>query len=288
MCVLGEVRHIWYRGVADNELCACGRAFHDCPFWSAVGDRAFGGWDHVDVATVRKLARRVDRMRYVPTGLMSGELSEYRAVAREYASYFSRVYDAAKQVSGASVIVDSSKNASTAYALRADPSINLSVLHVVRDSRGVAYSWTKEVPRPEVDGSSERPLMDRYPPWTSALLWDAHNLAFAMLARQGVPVHRVFYERFLADPVATTEAIARFLGVDATGVEQSIGQDSIALVETHQAAGNPIRFRRGNLAFRSDDEWREELPPAARRLVGALTWPLMAAYGYRHTLRARL
>ena len=71
----------------------------------------------------------------------------------------------------------------------------------------MAYSWTKQVARPETDGAEE---MTRYSPTRSAVLWDVHNAAFGMLRRRGVPVRMVRYEDFLADPVATTAAIAAF------------------------------------------------------------------------------
>ena len=35
--LLGEVVHLWERGVREDELCACGTAFSGCPFWSEVG-----------------------------------------------------------------------------------------------------------------------------------------------------------------------------------------------------------------------------------------------------------
>ena len=76
----GEVTHLWQRGLIDNELCACGTPFRDCPFWTAVGDRAFGGWDTVDAAVdhraeasrrpdpVRAAARAADRAHPAPPG----------------------------------------------------------------------------------------------------------------------------------------------------------------------------------------------------------------------------
>jgi hypothetical protein len=281
VCALGEVRHLWKRGVAGNELCSCGAPFHDCPFWSEVGSVAFGGWDKVDVDSVRALARRVDRMRCIPTDLASGTKSAHSALTRQYADYFARVYAAAGQVSGAGLVVDSSKNASTAYALRAHESINLRVVHVVRDSRGVSYSWMKRVPRPEAVATGDRPLMDQYPPWASALLWDAHNLALAVLGRCGVPVHRVLYEAFLADPVSTTSALAEFLGlIPAQSVGSFVTGNAVQLGPNHQVAGNPMRFRTGAVALRRDDEWRRRMSRSSRRLVGALTWPLLARYGY--------
>ena len=48
VAALGEMVHMWDRAVRDDELCACGQPFGNCPFWTAVGRRAFGGWDRVD------------------------------------------------------------------------------------------------------------------------------------------------------------------------------------------------------------------------------------------------
>ena len=48
----------------------------------------------------------------------------------------------------------------------------------------------------------------------------------------------------------------------------------------HQIAGNPFRFERGPLVLRVDDAWRSRLAIRSRVTVTAITWPLLAAYGY--------
>ena len=62
---------------------------------------------------------------------------------------------AAARVAGASVVIDSSKHSALAHCLRWSNAIELRVLQVVRDPRGVAYSWTKRVDRPETDGEQQ-------------------------------------------------------------------------------------------------------------------------------------
>jgi hypothetical protein len=37
---VGELVHLWQRGVRENNLCGCGRRFRDCPFWRRVGEGA--------------------------------------------------------------------------------------------------------------------------------------------------------------------------------------------------------------------------------------------------------
>ncbi|MDQ3457376.1 MAG: hypothetical protein M3513_18355 [Actinomycetota bacterium] len=185
VCSAGELIHLWRWGILDDERCGCGEPFSTCGFWTAVGRRAFGvsGWTRPLAQRLLHLRSRVDRARYVPqlsratsTHPRGGELAAYLDAYRD-------VYAALADVSGASVVVDSSKQASLAYCLRHDDEIDVRVVHVVRDSRGVAYSWTKEMARPEA--AEGRQLMTRYSPVRSALLWDANNASPAVLGRLG-------------------------------------------------------------------------------------------------------
>lgn len=276
VCALGEVVHLWQRDIRDDERCGCGVAFSACAFWEAVGERAFGGWRHVDVYRVLALRDAVERTRYIPRLAAARLPVEHVALIEEYAGYYAAIYDAAAEVAGASVVVDSSKHSALAHCLRWSPGLDLRVVHVVRDARGVAYSWTKTVTRPEADGCAE---MTRYSPTRSALLWNAHNAAFGLLARRGVPVRRIRYEEFLADPRAGLRELAAFAGLPA-GDLAFVGADHAELQPTHSAAGNPMRFHTGRIPLRRDDAWVEALPTGQRRLVGAVCAPLLRAYGY--------
>jgi hypothetical protein len=278
VCSLGEVVHLWQRDLCDDERCGCGDRFSACGFWQKVGAEAFGGWDGVDPRRVLDLQAAVERTRHIPR-LAAGPKPSGLA---EYTNFYERVYTAAATVSGATAVVDSSKHSALAYCLRHAADIDLRVIHMVRDSRGVAYSWTKHVPRPEADRDDE---MTRYSPSRSAVLWNAHNVSFGLLGKLGVPVRRVRYEELLADPRATLRSLARFAGLDESTVDLSFVRSAdkgffADLGPAHSAAGNPMRFTIGTVPLRRDDAWRKALPARQRRLVGALTAPLLSAYGY--------
>ena len=195
---------------------------------------------------------------------------------RSYADYYARVYKAAAEASGASVIVDSSKHSALAYCLRWS-GMDLRVVHMVRDSRGVAYSWTKHVDRPEAGDE-----MTRYSPARAAMLWNAHNAAFGLLDFCGVPLRRVRYESLISSPRETIASIAAFAGIDLIpGDLTFVGDDRVKLGVCHSAAGNPMRFVTGDIPLRHDDAWVAALPPRQRRIVGAITAPMLGAYGYR-------
>jgi hypothetical protein len=271
---LGEVVHLWQRDLRDDERCGCGARFSACTFWQRVGERAFGGWGNVDIARVQALQHAVERTRHIPRLTTAGASAD----VREYAACYAKVYAAAAEVAGAQVVVDSSKHSALAHVLRFADDLDLRVVHVVRDARGVAYSWTKTVARPETDGAED---MTRYSPARSALLWNAHNAAFGLLARRGVGVHRIQYEEFLTDPRTALIRLADFAGLPLTTADLAFLRPEYADLKVgHSAAGNPMRFTVGRLPLRRDDDWVRALPRGQRRLVGAVCAPMLRAYGY--------
>ncbi len=278
--VLGEVVHLWARALRDDESCGCGDPFSACPFWTEVGRRAFGGWHRLDAEQVLALKHRVDRTRHVGRLALPALRPAVRRDLLAYLDLYERVYAAAREVSGARVVVDSSKHASLAYCLRWSTGLDLRVLHVIRDSPAVAYSWSKQVVRPEAGDSDS--LMPVYGVLHVVGRWNADNAMFDLLRAVGERVHVVRYEDLLDDTRGTLLGTAAFAGLAvAPGDLEFLTGGGVQLGATHTVAGNPMRFRSGRLVLRRDDAWREAFPPANRRAVTALTLPVRARFGYR-------
>lgn len=282
VCACGEVVHLWQRGITGNERCGCGRQFGDCDFWAQVGAAAFGGWDKVSLDRLARLRESVDRTRFVP--LLAGPVlpAAMRRDLAEYTSYYLRVYQAVAQVSGRTTIIDSSKHASLAFCLSWRRELDLRVIHLVRDSRAVAFSWTTRVARPEASAES---YMTTYRPAAAAAHWNAQNGALHLLARRGTPVFRVRYEDLVEAPEPTLAELARFAGLSAPGQGPAFSRGdgdtrSVMLGTAHTVSGNPMRFSAGPTAIRGDERWRTAMPAPQRRAVTALTLPLLARYGY--------
>ncbi|MCW3816502.1 sulfotransferase [Micromonospora sp. DR5-3] len=286
VCAVGEVVHLWERALGADERCGCGERFTACPFWRQVGENAFGGWSAVDRAEVLALKDRVDRTRHIPRLAKSSLSPEQLADVREYASRYTRIYRAALAVTGARVVVDSSKHASLAFALRWAEGLDLRVLHLVRDSRAVAYSWGKQVRRPEVvDGED---FMPTFSPLEVSKLWTAQNAAFHLLAARA-EVLRLRYEDFTADPAGTVRRLREFAGLpdDPAALRILAGTDAaqgdtepVAPFRAHSIAGNPLRFSDGPLTVRRDEAWRTRLPRRSRAVVSLATLPFRVRYGY--------
>lgn len=275
----GEVVHLWRRGLVAGESCGCGERFHDCPFWREVGDIAFGGWSQVDVRRVLALRNGLDRTRFIP--LLTTPTGALRRRLEAYLQYYVRLYAAVRDVTGAAVVVDSSKHASLAYCLRWAADIDLRVLHVVRDSPAVAYSWTKRVRRPEADPATGEEYMATYRPGQAAMHWNVQNLSFDVLGRLGTPTQVLRYEDFVSAPGPELRRVAAFAGLRFDDKAFPVtGGDRVELSVTHSVSGNPMRFTAGEVRVRRDDAWRGRFPRRRRVVVSALTLPLRARYGY--------
>jgi hypothetical protein len=275
----GEVVHLWSRGVDANELCGCGLPFLECPFWSEVGRRAFGGWSEVDVKEILALQRRVDRNRFIPYMLFPVLSTRFRRDLQEYSARLERLYRAISEVSDGAVIVDSSKHASTAFLLRQVRSVRLRVIHLVRDSRGVAFSLAKQVRRPEA--MADESFMFRASSLRSAAEWVAFNLLLGLLRFVGTPTTVVRYEDMVRAPRSVISRALAAGGAHASAEDLAFVQGAhVTLGIDHTVAGNPMRFRHEPLELRVDEAWRSSMDRRARHVTTALTWPLLATYGY--------
>jgi hypothetical protein len=273
---IGEVRYLWERGLAGRQRCGCGMSVPDCPFWAAVLEETFGNMGHLDPAAMVALWRRVDGLGRLPWLLAPWRPPALERDVQAFREVLCRLYRAVRLVSGASLLVDSSKYASYGLLLAGVPEFDLRVLHLVRDSRAVAYSWLREKLMPEI--STEVSLMPIKRPWRSAVFWDLENLGLHLLRRLARGYQVLRYDDLTARPCAVLSAALERVGI-AADLEFLRG-GRLDLGVNHTVAGNPIRFLRGEVPIQPDAEWRTRLSPGARRLVTGLTWPLLVRYGF--------
>ncbi|HRD62590.1 sulfotransferase [uncultured Nocardioides sp.] len=282
----GEVNAIFSRVASQDQRCGCGEAFSECPFWTAVGAEAFGeafggafgGWDEV-TARMSALQPRLIRQRQVPR-LATGALgTAYGLELAEYLDVHHRLYQAIASVSGAEVVVDASKSTAQLFALRRIDGLDLRVVNLVRDSRGVANSWNKSgIVKPQ---SQEGAHMGTYAPHRLAVLWSALQLECTALRAAAPHSTRVRYEDLVAKPRPTVERALTELGLPPkAGDLAHVGENSVELGASHGVAGSRTRFTHGRIELQLDDAWRSTLPAGARRVVTAVTLPQLVGYGY--------
>jgi Sulfotransferase family len=277
----GELRRLWGEALPSGAPCGCGRPIGECPVWSkVVAHPAVSGLDPVQVdrwhlrstpvrRTLSLLRRRPDRG---PTQGPAQDESHFESsLDRDLAGYLNaaeRLYRAVAEVMEARVIVDTSKRAGDAAALLLMPGVDPFFVHLIRDPRGVAYSWAR---RKEPG----------HGPAATARDWMAFNLldeAIRRRAGKGRSV-RIRYEDLVNDPADALRSATRLMGEHVDEFPVRSGREALLRVN-HGVMGNPSRFVTGEVQLREDKEWKGALSRGRRAAVTALTAPLLARYGY--------
>jgi hypothetical protein len=273
---VGELRWVWKRGFSENHLCSCGAPFLACPYWTSITARALGEAGSVDASAMQAAARSVDRLRYIPYHAWP-RLSPpgFRRSLREYGAVLGRVFEATAERSGAQLIVDSSKEPAYAFMLRRVPALNVFLLHLVRDSRAVAFSWQRVRRRPEITDQTQ--FMPRYGVAKSSRDWMEKNALLELYGGTGGELARIRYEDMTERPVDT---VNHLLGRVESALGVSLGGCGDRDVTQHTISGNPVRFSDSVPTVLSDDEWHTAMDPRQRVEVSLLTAPMLVRYGY--------
>lgn len=274
---VGEIRNIWLHGMIQNKVCGCGMPFDECAMWQPILDEAFGGKDGVDPEKMIRLRESWVRTMHTPLMLVPSTRRLIRQRLAEYLDNLERLYDAVQATTGSRVIVDTSKFPSYGFAVGMVPSIDLRVIHLVRDPRAVAYSWLRKKLQPDPE-TPEYILQDS--PARSSLRWAARNLGTEAFWRRSPKKYLMLrYEDFVAEPRKTIEGALELVWEEATPVPH-VAEHEVKLGANHNIWGNPNRFQTGLVRLRPDDEWASQMRPQDKSLVTSLTLPLLVRYGY--------
>lgn len=278
---LGEV-WVW-RGtrVLEEQNCGCGKRAAECPFWSKALHLAYreAAAEGLHAPTPQDILRwQTDTAGWsrVPKLLRQSRRERGRSESLDALVRFTAaLYRAVAQISGARVIVDSSKWPANPGPLGLVPGIRPYAVHLIRDPRAVAFSWQRQ----KLWSASGEPMPKQNPIYSS-FSWIARNLlAERICARLSSAALTLRYEDFVADPADTLRRIGRL--VDSEPARLPLRDERTAILgQNHTLMGNPSRFATGPVEIRSDDEWKLRLGRWDDLLITAVTMPLLLRYGY--------
>lgn len=274
---VGELRFVWDRNIRSDRMCGCGTPFSACPVWQQILRVAYGDAppDTADMISW------MDRVLPLRSALLTRTRSNRRKLQRTYARHLNvleRLYHAAAEVSGARVVVDSSKYPSYAYLLSLIDSLDVVMVHLVRDPRAVAHSWTRN--KLEITRQGVEAPMGKVRPAHTAIDW----MMWSGLAEQygravSRPILRVRYEDFVTHPRTVLGTVLQYARLPEEPLD-FLTDGGVLLTGNHTVGGNPVRLRQGQVALRVDDQWRRSMRRQDRWAVTALAWPGMLGYGY--------
>lgn len=276
---VGELRYIWDRGIEKNWTCGCGSPFRDCQFWKTVFNKAFGGFDEVNVDLMLRYRSYLPSIKQkspnlsLNSGKPKNDLSH-----NHFNENLEKLYRTIRDVTGCEVIVDSSKWASYGEKISLLPSIQMYLIHLVRDPRAVAYSWKRTKKYEPFERSDV--YIPKHSSIRTSIEWGIWNMAVEVL-RNRIPEKSILlrYEDFGNDPRFAVDKVLDLFGVENQS-QQFVGDHQVDLGENHCVSGNPIRFARGDVRIQADMEWETNMSSVDKGVVQILTWPLLLRYGY--------
>jgi hypothetical protein len=269
----GEIRDIWQHGIVENKSCTCGVSFAECSAWQQIFQEAFDGTNKIDIPKMSKLQKKARFMVL----LHYFKLVKDRVFKQEVSQYLTnleKLYRGIQKTTGSKVIVDSTKASWYGYVLSLLSSIDLYVIHIVRNPKGVCYSLEQHKSKGELTSQWYNPLH-------ASLSWNLKNHTVEMLLNSSRKRYlRINYESFMANPQIAVKQILDLLNEEVTELP-FIGKSEVKMTTDHIITGSPSsRSQTGVVKLRLDEQWKQQMIFRDKLLVSCLTFPLLYSYKY--------
>lgn len=239
---LGEIRQ-WSKNINRPELfykeanleCSCGEDIRCCQFYKEVTKDfkdTFSIYAHLPLKYYWKI------LMYL---LFKNNIKSVKVPGDDYIKFLDRV----NQKEDIQIIIDSSKTLTNLMKLlNNNDKVNVKVIHLIRDVRGVANSYNK---------------LKHYSFFGALVNWVFVNKFYRWILDKCQFDYRVvYYDELSKNPDDSLQIIGEWLNLDLSNYIEKVRR-----TDYHQIAGNNMRFNEFQ-GIVYDDRWRTELPPAKK------------------------
>lgn len=203
----------------EGNVCSCGALAQNCLFWSEIREQ------------FRPFQTTPDQQK-IP-----------------------RLFEIISRVSGLPFVCDVSHNVEYAQQLAETGGIDLYLVHVERDGRGVVHSRIRKDYR---IGRLKSPFLNRVNRvFMVSRRWLWHRREFARLEKSmGAKAVYIQYETLCRDPRAALQPVGECLGLDFAEIGKSLGEGQPLKRVQHLIRGNKVLRSRGDVVLRHDTAYR--------------------------------
>jgi hypothetical protein len=281
----------------ERYRCSCGEVITECSFWSRViaGMKARGiDYDPIRAGTdirratdpvIARLVRPLHRGPFLEMvrDCALGLYGPWHRHLEEVQKRSAGLLETLVELSGARVVVDSGKVGLRLKYLLRNKALDVRVIRLIRDGRGVSLTVTDEGqfadatdPGLRAGGFGNEEWCRTMPISFGANMWRRSNEEGDCLVA-GLDKTRwteVRYEDLCAKPAETLRSVCAFLDLDPERIVLDFRS-----VEQH-VIGNGMRLNRTS-EVRLDERWREHLTDSQRTVFEQIAGRLNRKYGYR-------
>ncbi|MEJ2621587.1 MAG: sulfotransferase domain-containing protein [Candidatus Thiodiazotropha sp.] len=254
---IGEM-HQFFEHIEHNKPCSCGALLGKCEFWSEI----LNYLPHDYLKNPKEYRAICDTFEYhkaIPKYLFHAFKSED---LEKYCDINEVVLNAVEKTHTQSYIIDSAKYIGRALGLSKSKKINLKIIYVIRDVRGVIYSFSKKVQ------SSRTPL-------STIMYWLVIN-GVAEIVYRFTPKDKIIklkYEDLVEMPNRELERLEEFLDTDLSDIKGRIMHDE-PFDMPHIIGGNRIKSNK-QIHFKRDVSWKDDTSAFYRVAYYLLASPIM-------------
>jgi hypothetical protein len=255
--VLGEM-HQLFEHIHELIPCSCGKTLKKCDYWSKVLEH-LPQKEFIEVNDLKNICQSVEKHTMIIHHLLNG--NNFKK-AKQYLPFLENIFTSCNQVNGKPVLLDSSKYISRALALRNIENIDLKVIYMVRDSRGVVNSFSKQV-------QTSRGTI------SSILYYLIVNLAAQIVCWTGLrgKYIKVRYEDMMEHPDDFFKKLEKFLGSDLKKTCELVASRG-DFKTGHLIGGNRLKKNK-TIKFKADVKWNLSQSRMKQFLIYICTFPIM-------------
>lgn len=257
-----------------NYLCSCGRQANACSFWLEVKERMSRQGFDLDI-TDFGTRFEYPKNRFIDRALHAEHRGPFLEIIRDgvlsmssgWRRRFSKIaernlalIETATEITGSQILIDSSKLPHRLKFLLRIPELEVKVIHLLRDGRGVAHTYIND------NGWSVE---------KAATEWQRGIIAAERLLDKLDPDmwKQVRYEDVCSDPQAEIEKLSVFLELDPSRVNLDFRSAGLHIF------GNKMRLS-SEKAIRLDSKWQKELTDSQISRIQRLAGKQLRKYGY--------
>lgn len=279
-----SIGEITARDPSSPYICSCGMPIRQCGFFREVQERCAHNGIDLDLHNFRtRLGQGMNKAAKRFTFGVPGRgfwFKEIRdSVLRQMPPYHRHVRKVLERseaiartvlhVSNKKVFVDGSKDVARAFHLLHESTLDLKLIHIVRDVRAFMHSRLKRVK----DGFEK-----------GVRYWVRTHSA-TMQLREQLPADRYYmfrWEDFCRAPREKLNELCSFLGVPQTELLSRVND------RPHHVIGNGMRLKSVD-AIRRDESWREGLTGGQLAVCDRIAGELNRSFGYEaYPIRRRI
>lgn len=282
----GEIVALWRSVGGGHELCSCGQRLDACDFWGKIIKQLF--WEEMNPAPMGEHLEDLFPTHGTIKGLVrlyfsKAPFGKKMVEARKgFKENLGTLYHKIREVSGAKVIIDSSKLPAYGEMLCEVDTLDVRIVHLVRDSRAVMYSNIRKRYVPQIGYTATQNSLRTICGWTF------HNLlASKRTIKQNKKFVCIRYEDLAKAPgkvlleVGHRLNLWEDLNLDPHNALNFLRNNHTAFLrQAHMVAGNAFRFEQGNIRISLDEQWKKKLGLIHKFAGTFITAPLLKYYGY--------